>query len=285
MSLQVAIHPAIWTGNFSADGLGSALDKAATIGFSHVVVPLRNFEVIDPAAMARAFASRGLRPVNTAGVGLDSDVGSADQVVQQRGKDRLRRAIAMARDMGSGQINGVLYAPLMKASGPPAPGQLQRSAEILGELAREAQSAGVRLAIELVNRYETNLLNTVEQGMDYLKLAGEHPNLTLHLDTFHMAIEEADLDAAIDVALPKIGYFELDQSHRGALTEGSLDLSGFIKRLAHKGYSGMFGIEAFARGPMAPDHADALAIWRDPFADPDKLAREGFALIKAMFKN
>jgi D-psicose/D-tagatose/L-ribulose 3-epimerase len=158
-------------------------------------------------------------------------------------------------------------------------------AQVLGALAGEAQAAGVRLAIELVNRYETNLLNTVAQGMEYLKLAGEHPNLTLHLDTFHMAIEEANMEAAIDVALPKLGYFELDQSHRGALTDGSLDLARLATRLAQGGYHGMLGIEAFARAPMAPDHADALAIWRDPFTDPDKLARDGLGLIKSMFEN
>lgn len=285
MSRQIAIHPAIWTDDFSAGGLGPALDKAAEIGFSHVVVPLRKFEVINPAAMAHAFSTRGLRPINAAGISPDSDVGSSDQSVRLRGRDRLRRAIAMARDMGSSQINGVFYAPLTRALAPPAPGQMQRSAEILGELADEAQLAGVRLAIELVNRYETNLLNTVQQGLDYLKLAGAPPNLMLHLDTFHMAIEEADINAAIDLALPKLGYFELDQSHRGALTDGSLDLSKFMRRLAQQEYSGVLGIEAFARSSMAPDHADALAIWRDPFHDPDKLAREGFAAIKAIFQS
>ncbi len=285
MNLQVAIHPAIWTGDFSAEGLVPALDKAAAIGFSHVVVPLRKPEVIDPTAIARVFASRRLKPINTAGIGLDSDIGSEDKAVQQLGRDGLRRAIALARDMGSSQINGVFYAPLVKASGPPTPGQMQRSAEVLGVLAEEARAAGVRLAIELVNRYETNLLNTVAQGLNYLKLAGGSSNLMLHLDTFHMSIEEADVPAALQAALPHLGYFELDQSHRGALLEGSLDLLALTKRLAAHRYSGMVGIEAFARGRMAPDHANTLAIWRNPFEDSDALAREGLALIRKAFKD
>lgn len=282
-ALQVAIHPAIWTGDFSAEGLAPALDKAAAIGFSHVVVPLRKPEALDPAAIARAFTARGLAPINTAGIGPDSDIGSADPAVQQRGRERLRLLLALARDMGSRQINGVFYAPLMKAAGAPAPGQLERSAAVLAGLAEEAASSGIRLAIELVNRYETNLLNTVAQGLAYLRAAGFPPNLVLHLDTFHMAMEEADMGRAMAEALPHLGYFELDQSHRGALSEGSLDLGALTRRLAGLGYRGMLGIEAFARSPMAPDHADALAIWRDPFADADALARDGLALIRSAF--
>ena len=83
---------------------------------------------------------------------------------------------------------------------------------------------GVRLAIEIVNRYESNLINTVADAVTFLNRVGSD-NLKLHLDTFHMNIEEPDFYAALDAALPHLVYFELDQNHRGLPDEGTLDFA------------------------------------------------------------
>jgi D-psicose/D-tagatose/L-ribulose 3-epimerase len=125
-------------------------------------------------------------------------------------------------------------------------------------------------------------LNTVDQALDYLDYS-DHPNLLLHLDTFHLAIEEAEPVAAVQAALPKIGYFELNQSHRGRLDQGSLDLAAMSDPLEKAGYSGWIGVEAFARSRMADDHANALAIWRDQFNDANGLARNALEIIHKIF--
>lgn len=160
---------------------------------------------------------------------------------------------------------------------------MRRSAEVMFRVAEAAGKAGVALCVELVNRYETPMLNTVDQALDYLAMV-DHPNLRLHLDTYHMAIEEAHPVAAVAAALPHLGYFELDQSHRGRLDQGSLDLAAMSAPLRDGGYSGLVGVEAFARGNLAPDHADALAIWRDHFDDANALASHAIGLIRELFK-
>lgn len=278
VTIRTAVHPSIWTGRFDAESLRPALERAAAIGFDHVVVPLRRFEDIDPAAIARVFQAQGLTPLNTAGVSPETDIGSPDPATRGRGISRLTTAVGLARDMGSTQVNGVLYGPLGKASTPASGDTLRRSAEALASIDRVASEAGVRLAIEIVNRYETNLVNTVEQGLSFIALSGA--DLRLHLDTFHMSIEEADPTEALRRALPKLGYFELDQSHRGRLDQGSLDLTSLLHKLRSLHYDGVVGIEAFSASKMAPDHAAALAIWRDTFADGDRLARDGMKLIR-----
>lgn len=133
-----------------------------------------------------------------------------------------------------------------------------------------------------MNRYETALLNTVGQALDYLALV-DHPNLRLHLDTYHMAIEEARPAEALARALPVLGYYELDQSHRGRLDEGSLDLRAISAPIAGR-YDGLVGVEAFTRSRLASDHADGLAIWRDHFDDGTALARHARALIREIFE-
>lgn len=281
--METAIHPCVWGGRWDGTYLSPLLESAAKTGYTHLVMPLRRPETIEPERIARAFEINGLKPLNTAGLGPDLDISGADPATRRRGAEHLKAMVRLARDMGSAQINGVLYGPIAKAAGPAGPDAFRASAETMAEIAEFAQGCGVRLALELVNRYETNLLNTVAQGLDYLSIAA-HPNIGLHLDTFHMSIEEADPCSAIEAALPHLFYFELDQSHRGLLSQGSLDLTGLLRAVLRGGYRGLVGIEAFTRGRMVEDHADALAIWRETFDDADRVAREGMDLICTVLK-
>ncbi len=133
-----------------------------------------------------------------------------------------------------------------------------RAAESMHRLAEHAARSGVRLALEVVNRYETPLLYNTRRALAFLE-AVAHDNVYLHLDTFHMSIDESDPVAAIEAALPRLAYLELDQSHRGDALQGSLDLTRLVREAARRGYRGIVGVEAFSRQLLAPDHADA---WR-----------------------
>lgn len=283
--MRTSIHASVWGPDWSAAGIAPALRSAARIGYDHVVVPLRRFEDIEPSALALEFNRCGISPLNTCGLSADKDIGSADADIRKKGIQHLRRAVSLARDMGSTQIGGVLYGPLGKAAQPAAPDEYQRMAEAIRLVADDAGRAGVRLALEVVNRYETARLHNTGLGLAFLDMV-DHDNVFLHLDTFHMSIEEADPRAAISRAMPRLAYFELDQSHRGAPDEGSLDLAAWLRHLASTGYQGIVGVEAFSRSLMAADHADSLAIWSDRFraGDSDRLAEAFMRLIEAGFQ-
>lgn len=280
--IRTAIHAAVWSSSPEPEMLKRTLGAAAGIGFDAVALPLRNPTQIAPARVAAAFHTEGLCAIGTAGLPNDGDIGSADAECRNRGYRHLVSAISLARDCGMIQINGVLYSPLDPPSSPSDAASMKRGADVMHGVAEVAQAAGVVLCLELVNRYETALLNTVDQALEYLALSG-HPNLRLHLDTFHLAIEEADPVAAVQAALPEIGYFELGQSHRGRLDQGSLDLAAMSVPLEKAGYNGWIGIEAFARSRLKDDHANALAIWRDHFDDADGLARNAMDTIRKIF--
>lgn len=280
--IRTAIHAAVWSTSPEPAVLRRTLASAAEIGFDCVAFPLRNFDTLEPARVAAAFQEAGLGAIGTAGLPANGDIGAADADARQRGTLHLERTIASARDCGMTQINGVLYGPLGHSAGPVDDDAMRRSADIMHHIAGVAQEAGVLLCLELVNRYETALLNTVDRALSYLA-AADHPNLRLHLDTYHMAIEEADPVTALGKALPHLGYFELDQSHRGRLDQGSLDLAAMSAPLPEAGYDGLIGVEAFARKGLADDHANALAIWRDHFNDSDALARNALSVIRNIF--
>lgn len=281
--IRTAIHAGVWSASPEPDSVRRVLDAAATVGFDCIALPLRQPAAIRAEAVGAAFRASGVGALGTAGLPRGSDIGSNDSDERRRGESHLLTVIALARDIGITQINGVLYGPLGHAPAPATGDDMRRSAEVMFRVAEAAGKAGVALCVELVNRYETSMLNTVDQALNYLAMVN-HPNLRLHLDTYHMAIEEADPVAAATAALPHLGYFELDQSHRGRLDQGSLDLAAISAPVRDGGYRGLVGVEAFARGNLAADHADSLAVWRDHFDDADALARHAIELIGQLFE-
>jgi len=156
---------------------------------------------------------------------------------------------------------------------------MDAAAESLGMLGEDAKRMGIRLALEIVNRYESNLINTVAQALALLRLSGSD-NIYLHLDTFHMNIEEDDLFGAIQMALPYLAYFELDQNHRGRPDHGAIDLEAMLAKLLATGYSGTIGVEAFSRTVTGADVAAVIGIWRDMFNNGDEVASSAGSLIR-----
>jgi hypothetical protein len=120
---KTSIHASVWGPRWDIAGIGPTLDAAAAIGYDHVVIPLRTFDCVDPPALAREFTRRGLIPLNTTGLPADCDIGDRSNAVRNRGIARLSTAVSMARDMGSSQINGVLYGPLVPAGFQPGSGR------------------------------------------------------------------------------------------------------------------------------------------------------------------
>lgn len=136
------------------------------------------------------------------------------------------------------------------------------------------------MTFEVLNRYETSLINTAAQAMDFAELS-ESEHLKIHLDTFHMSIEESDIFAAIDRALPRLGYLELGQSGRGKLSTGVVDAPTVVAHTLKAGYTGPIGVEAFSRSILPGFVSDALAIWREPYSSGFSLASEAMELIRA----
>jgi D-psicose/D-tagatose/L-ribulose 3-epimerase len=135
------------------------------------------------------------------------------------------------------------------------------------------------MTFEVLNRYETSVVNTAAQAMDFVAQSGSE-HLRIHLDTFHMAIEEADMLAAIDLALPKLGYLELGQSGRGMLSTGIVDNASVVRHVLAADYEGPIGVEAFSRSILPSFVADALAIWRAPYTSGRDLAAEAAEIMR-----
>ena len=123
---------------------------------------------------------------------------------------------------------------------------------MLASLARGARGRGVTLGLEICNRYETNVV--------------------IHLDTYHMNIEEDDLVRPVHEVGGRLGYVHVGENHRGLLGSGHIDFTAFFHALADIAYRGPITFESFASAVVAPDLSNNLAIWRGMWSDGERLA-------------
>lgn len=276
--LDVACHLNVLVADAAPERLGATLDAVAAAGYRRVVLPPLDPDVTDAPALARLFADRGLAPITIAGQTPAADVSSADPEVRAAGAAVLRAALGLTVALGGDQMNGVPYGPFGVPTAPVGRDAFERAAAEVGRVADEAHERGVTMTFEVLNRYETAVVNTAAQAMDFVAASGSD-HLRIHLDTFHMAVEEADLSEAIRTALPRLGYLELGQSGRGALASGVVDIAGVVRQALDDGYRGRWGVEAFSRSVLAPPVADLLAIWRAPYDDGVALAVDALRVI------
>ncbi|WP_407180983.1 sugar phosphate isomerase/epimerase family protein [Bradyrhizobium sp. STM 3562] len=269
---HVGIHSFVWSASSDRAALDRTLESTKEAGFD-----LIEFSYLDPASvdidrLAKQIASLELGVATSIGLPADGDISSADKDLVARGIGILDRMVALTRDIGGRTLAGILQTSHGLQTDMPTADGWNRSAHTLAEVAERAKRAGVSLNVEVVNRFECNLLNTAAQGLAYLETAGSD-NIFLHLDTFHMNIEEADVALAIRHAGDKIGYFHIGESHRGYLGTGSIDWPSVFDALIDIRYSKDITFESFSSEIVDQNLSRRTAIWRNLWSDNRDLAR------------
>ncbi|TIW71292.1 MAG: sugar phosphate isomerase/epimerase [Mesorhizobium sp.] len=269
---RIGIHSFVWSASSAQADLERTLANTKEAGFD-----LIEFSYLDPAnvdigRLARRIADLDLGVAISIGLPADGDISSADRAVAARGVDILNRTIALTRDLGGRKVGGILSTSHGLQTEAPTRDQWTRSAATLAKVAETAKAAGVTLNLEIVNRFESNLLNTAAQGLAFIKDTGSD-NIFLHLDTFHMNVEEADAALAIRNAAGRIGYVHIGESHRGFLGTGSIDFAAIFDALTAIGYDDDLSFESFSSEIVDENLSKKTAIWRNLWTDNMELAR------------
>ncbi len=185
----------------------------------------------------------------------------------------LKQALEVADRSGSKILTGVTYASLGKLTGqPPQEAELDAVCRLLDSAGRHARERGMRLGVEVVNRYENHLLNAAFQARRLLERIGA-ANLFVHLDTYHMNIEEAGMAAGFADAGELLGYVHLSESNRGVPGQGTVDWQDVFAGLRDAGFEGTAVLESFVC--MDEDLASGVAIWRPVADNPEAVVDEG----------
>ncbi len=151
----------------------------------------------------------------------------------------------------------------------------------LKELAKYAEAKGVQIAVEPLNRFETDFLNTVDQALKLVK-AVKSPAVKIHLDTFHMNIEEKDSAKAILKAGKLLAHFHACGCDRGTPGNDHIEWKSIAKALKAVKYKGDVVIESFTTDVKVI--ARAAAIWRKMEPTKNEIAVKGLAFLKKTLK-
>jgi D-psicose/D-tagatose/L-ribulose 3-epimerase len=219
----------------------------------------------------RVLEEAGLDASCSLGLDFDTDVSSADPAVSARGEELLERAIDVTSAIGANFLGGVVHSAMGKYLAPPSERGRRNCIGSLRRLAARAERAGVTIGVEAVNRYESNLVNTAEQALELVEEVGA-PNLVVHLDAYHMNIEEANLADPVRMCAERLGYVHIGESHRGYLGTGTVAFGELFGALAGIGYTGPLTFESFSTAVISQRFATALAVWRDPWQQGRDLA-------------
>ena len=268
---RLGIHSFVWTGGQTQDGLELALEKSAEHGYRTIEFAYLRPELFDLDRLAKRARALDVEIGVTMGLPLAKDISSEDPDAVAAGRQMLKDAVAAVRDIGGNKLGGILYSAHTKYNRAPTRTGWMNSAEVIGEIGDLAHRNGIDVVLEVVNRFETNLLNTTAQGLRYLSDCGcEH--VRLHLDTFHMNIEEANPAAAIRLAGDRLGYFHIGESNRGFLGDGVIDWDRIFDALVDIEYSRDIVFESFPTAVVDEGLSLACGIWRDTWTDNDPLA-------------
>jgi len=279
---RLGIHSFVWTGGQTQEGLEMALEKSAEHGYKTIEFAYLRPEKFNLDRLATKAQSLDVEIGVTMGLPRFADVSSDDPEVVKKGRAVLADAVKAVRDIGGNKLGGILYSAHTKYDSMPTKLGRQHSIAAIAETAEIAKASGVDLVLEIVNRFESNLLNTAAQGMDFIKATGSD-HVRLHLDTFHMNIEEACPAAAIRLAGDKVGYFHIGESHRGYLGTGAIDFAKIFDALVEIDYKRDIVFESFSSAVVDEALSVACGIWRDTWTDNAPLATHAKQFIELKY--
>lgn len=276
MVRPVGIEVFYWLDRWT-DDQASVFDRVADAGFAGAEISLMAGLEVDTTKIARAAADAGISLVCSTGLSATADVSSPDAGVRAAGREHLRRCLNQAAELGSPILGGVTYAPWMALPEADLDGYRRRSAAELHDVAEGAASLGLVVCLEVLNRFETSMFNTVAECLSFIDRI-DHPAVRVQVDTFHMNMEEDDLGAAIRLAGGRLGHVQVAANNRRAPQFGHIDWAGFRAALDDAAYGGWLVFETFPN-PEAETGRSTRA-WRALADDPDAEAREAAAFMR-----
>ncbi len=279
----LGVHALVWVGGWSEDECELAASSTQAAGFGLLEIPAFDPASIDVPSTRAALARHGLATSLSLGLDHATDINSEDLACVERGRETLMAALGLARDVGAIYLGGVIFGALDRYRAPATDRARANSASVVREVAQEAAAAGIPIGLEFVNRYESNLLNTAQQTLDFIDEVGED-NVYVHADVYHMNIEEEDFRSPILACGDRLGYVHVGESHRGYLGTGTVDFRGFFDALAEIDYRGPITFESFSSAVVDPNLSVRLAIWRNTWSDGTDLAVQARQFVEGMLE-
>jgi len=274
----LGVNTWVWTSPLTDESLRQLAPRIKDWGFDLIELPVENLGDWDPAGAARLLSDLGLAATVTLVMGPGRELVATDEATLARTQDYLRGVIDAAHTVGSPVIAGPAYASVgrtWRMSQEERRACYEELTANLAPLAEYGRDAGVQIAVEPLNRYETSLINTVDQALTALEGL---PEVGLLLDVYHMNIEETDVPAAIRRADARIAHVQVCANDRGAPGADHLPWREMMAALDEVAYTGPVCIESFTA--QNATIATAASIWRPLAESQDTIAVDGLSHLR-----
>ena len=281
--MRFGINSFLFTSPFTNEST-KLFKKFKQWGFDSVEIPVEDPSHINPALVKRELDKHGLVCGSIcACMGPERDLrGTPEQ--QQTGLDYMKTLLDQMVVLDCPSLIGPVYSAVGRADAVPADEYKMQWADVvknLKTLCKHAEARGRQVCLEPLNRFETDFINTCDQALKMIKAVGS-PALKLHLDTFHMNIEQKNQGDAIRKAGKLLGHFHACGSDRGTPGGDHIDWKNIAKALKAIGYKGDVVIESFTTDVKVI--ARAAAIWRRIEPTRDEIAVNGLKFLKRNLK-
>ncbi|PRD42872.1 D-tagatose 3-epimerase [Phyllobacterium phragmitis] len=268
------VHTSMWTMNWDRAGAEKAIAAAVGYEMDFIEIALLNAPAVDAAHTRALLEKHKLRAVCS--LGLPERAWAS--VRPDAAIEYLKIAIDKTAEMGAEALSGVIFGGIGERTGvPPTEGEYDNIARVLQAAAKHAKPLGIELGIEAVNRYENHLINTAGQAVDMIERVGAD-NVFVHLDTYHMNIEEKGAANGILDARNHLKYIHLSESDRGTPGYGNCPWDAIYAALAAIGFKGGLAMESFIN--MPPEVSYGLAVWRPVARDEEEVMGNGLPFLR-----
>lgn len=283
MQVTFAVSTWLWDSPFSNTTL-SLFPKIKQMGFDAVEIPVEDPALIDVIAVKQALTDNDLKPIICGVFSTARDFTHPDVAFHKNSFDYLLACFDIANALDATFVAGPMYSAVGKARlASPEQRKIEwnLAVENLHKVCVLAQAQALSIALEPLNRFESDLINTAD---DVMRLISDinHPAAGVLLDGFHMNIEEPSMEEAVKRVGEKLLHVQVSENYRGTPGTGQTRWQDLKNGLNAINYKGAVSIESFT--PQIQALAGAVCIWKPLAASQDAFAENGLQFLKEWAK-
>lgn len=268
------VHTAMWAMEWDRAAAEFAIPEAVKYDIDFLEITMLDPEGLDIAHTRGLLEKHEVECVASLGMPLDR----LPTNNPEGALDFLRMAIDVSDAIGAKALSGVIYGGIGQRTGQrPTEAEYDATARVVEKAAAYARSKGMGYGLEAVNRYENHLVNSADQAVRLCERIGAD-NVFVHLDTYHMNIEEKGLANGILRAREHLKYIHLSASDRGTPGMDTIQWDEVFGALAAIEFKGGMAMESFITVP--PQIASALSVWRDVAPSREEVLTDGLDFLK-----
>ena len=279
--MKIGVNTWVWTSPFTTKEF-DLIPKVKQMGFDILEVALDDAALIDAKLLRKMTEDNGLSVTVCGAFGPTRDISSDDPAIRKNGVDYISESVRFAEAVGSTLFSGPVYSAVGKTRMVPEEQKKQEWAwcvENLRALGKVASDAGVTIGVEPLNRFETDMINLVEQALALVDDVGIPPTRSTSTRSMPTSKRRASRTRSAWSA-GRLGHFHACENDRGIPGTGHQDWNGMRDALREVEYDGAVVIESFT--PGAVEIAKAASIWRPLAPSQDELASQGARFLRAL---